>query len=321
MALTSSKEYRFNALSLENSLEKLKEKGITEVAVDDEAITQKREVFLRFLGKIRKFCPDIHFNFRIKIDCIDSALVKALSQTFCSLTIDALPHTVQDNSIRRNFTKKVSLLNSAGIVFGFILSGQNSSFKEFRNLIDFLFTLYPNHMEFAFDKLIPNATLSSVDIKNIYRLAFSIDVFYTKGRAVPWFLTCLEPLRIKPSSFFMDFSEWLECNNCTKNSGFELEKTTHEQIEKMQLVFLKIKFEEKNLQHLITALQNIVQLQGAFSRATCENTETVLELSYSPDDLISGESQNLQYFTDNVCMQNTKIRVYPGTDELEIEVL
>ena len=119
----------------------------------------------------------------------------------------------------------------------------------------------------------------------------------------------------------MDFSEWLECNNCTKNTGFELDKTSHEQLEKMQLVFLKLKYEEKSLLHLFTALQDIVLLQGAFSRATCENSETILNLSYSPDDLLSGQAQNLQYFTDNVCMQETKIRVYPGTDELEIQVL
>ena len=203
MAESSTKEYRFNAASLENSLDKLKDKGITEVAVDDEKITQNREAFLRFLGKIRKFCPDIHFNFHIKIDCIDTVLVKALSQSFCSLTIDVLSNTARDNNIRRNFTKKVSMLNASGIVFGFLLFQSNSSFKEFRNLIDFLFTLYPNHMEFAFEKILPTATLSSVDIKNISRISFSIETFYTKGRAVPWFLTALEPLRIKASSFFM----------------------------------------------------------------------------------------------------------------------
>ncbi len=160
-----------------------------------------------------------------------------------------------------------------------------------------------------------------MDIKNISRLSFSIETFYTKGRAVPWFLTCLEPLRIKPAAFFTDFAEWLDCNNCKKNAGFELDKTSHEQIEKMQLVFLKLKYEEKSLLHLYTALQDIVLIQGAFSRATCENSETILNLSYSPDDLLSAQAQNLVYFTDNVCMLNTKIRVYPGTEELEIEVL
>lgn len=320
MAESSTKEYRFNAAALENSLDKLKDKGITEVAVDDEKITQNREAFLRFLGKIRKFCPDIHFNFHIKIDCIDTVLVKALSQSFCSLTIDVLSNTARDNNIRRNFTKKVSMLNASGIVFGFLLFQSNSSFKEFRNLIDFLFTLYPNHMEFAFEKILPTATLSSVDIKNISRISFSIETFYTKGRAVPWFLTALEPLRIKASSFFMDFAEWLECNNCTKSAAFDLDKTSHEEIEKMQIVFLKLKYEEKMLQPLFTALLDIVMLQGAFSRATCENTESILELSYSPDDLLSSTAQNLEYFTDNVCMQSSKIRVYPGIDELEIEV-
>ena len=129
------------------------------------------------------------------------------------------------------------------------------------------------------------------------------------------------PLRIYPSRFFADFAEWQRVNNCSYKSGFNPEGENHKSIEKMQLLFLDEKYEEKHCHSFITLMHDIVSLNGAMSRLAGEGEESQLVTSYNPDDLLSEEAFDLAAFCDNVCMEECRVKVFAGEYGPDYEVI
>jgi len=223
---------------------------------------------------------------------------------------------------KKLFSKKAALLNNANLVFGFLADfaiSPNDSIKFFRERLDFAMTLYPNHVEFP--QLYSDAreerrtaTFSSQDISYAQRLAFAVEIFYSQGRAVPWFNSALKPLKISPSKFFSDFAEWQICNNCGLDSREKMLELSHKEIEKMQLHFLEEKYDEKNLRHIFPAVRDAVLLNGAFSRLESEGEECVIDLSFSPDDLLSPAVLDLHAFCENVCMEKCRVKIFAGEE-------
>ena len=209
--------------------------------------------------------------------------------------------------------------------------------KAFLERLDFAVAQYPNHLDFPqTQKIIPenydNADYSDIEpkttgifsakeIRYARDVSFACSTFYTLGRAVPWFLTVLKPLRIYPSAFFADFAEWQRCNNCDYKSGFEPENESHKSLEKMQLLFLEEKYEEKGCHEYFTAVKDFVVLNGAMSRLVAEGEESVVETSYNPDDIFSPEACDLQSFCENVCMENCRVRIFATDDGPDYEIL
>ncbi len=278
---------------------------------------------------------DILYEIQLPLDVIDAQTVNALSQIYVSATI-SFPlldgRNPQTAATKKFIAKKCALLNDAGLVFGvsidFGFSGSSASRTEqpltlrtARDTLDFAVEQYPNHLELITDGIRPSGVFSTQDIGTLQDLSVAADLFYTRGRAVPWFLTVIRPLRLKPSVFFNDFSEWLSCNNCTASSGFDVARETHESIEKMQLSFLRIKYEEKNRYQLFPAVTDLVSLHGAFSRADCEESETLLDLSYNAMDLFSPSVLDLSMFFEQTLMEANSIKVFPseeGADYMQV---
>ena len=113
---------------------------------------------------------------------------------------------------------------------------------------------------------------------------------------------------------FSDFAEWQRCNNCSLKSGFDPKSEHHLVMEKMLLSFLKLKYEEKKLFHAFPAVEDLVKLQGAFARACGEGEESVLDLSYSPEDLFSPYIQDVVAFSEEVCMEACSVKVFNTID-------
>ena len=78
----------------------------------------------------------------------------------------------------------------------------------------------------------------------------------------------------------------------------------------MQLLFLQLKYEEKGLAHIFSAVNDIVSLNGAFSRLSGENISTVIETEYNPEDLLGPEIMDLKAFSSDVCMEHSVVQVY-----------
>ncbi len=252
------------------------------------------------------------FDFFLDYTFIDKDIILALSSIYSSVLLGP---TLAE---KKAFSKKVMLLNNAGLVFGFEIildKAKNcTSLKMFRELLDFSISLYPNHIFFDDSSLSQTASLSKNDIMLIKRSIFACNTYYSLGRAVPWFSAVLFPLRIRPSFFFSDFAEWQECNNCSFSDGFDPNTADHCDIETMQALFLKLKYEEKKLMHLYAAAVDLLKIHGAFSRVLVSGKKTQIELSYHPDDILSPCAMDIARFCDEVCMEPSRVEVFL-TDE------
>ena len=303
----------------------------TRVPASETATKQK---LLDYIKRVSQEQQEILYEFEVPSAFIDKETVSAFSTLFCSLDIEVTEELCAGDDTGKNkaFARKCALLNEAGLVFGFVFDAGVAqqkiqlSIKKIRSLIDFMLEQYPNHVQLECDGLRPSAVLSTQDIKTVRAFFYAVETFYTYGRAVPWFLTVLEPLKIRPSVFLGDFAEWQRCNNCGAGSGartttatgagsgFSAEDAPHTEIEKMLLNFVKLKYEEKKLPYVYPAAEDMIRLHGAFARASAEQTETVLDLSYLPDDLFSPYAQDLRLFASEVCMESCTVKVFSGRE-------
>ena len=326
-----TKEYKFNATEFESQIPTFKSKGITEFSIHDSALANDKQKILKIIRLVEKNVPDLFVSILINAAALDREVISAAQNIFCSFDIPLEcsqkgGHLLFD---KKFYANKARLLNEAGLVFGFQLTYARipgDTLKLFMDRLDFAIQQYPNHIDFPqteseeYESKV-SGTFSAADIRYCRDISFACRSFYSAGRAVPWFLSILKPLRIYPSRFFSDFAEWQRVNNCSYKSGFNPEGENHKDIEKMQLLFLDEKYEEKNCHSLISLMHDIVKLNGAMSRLAGEGEETQLVTSYNPDDLLSEEALDLASFADNVCMEECKVRIFAGDYGPDYEVL
>ena len=324
-------EYKFTSSELESQIPAFKQKGITEFSIHDSALANDKQKILKILKLIEKNVPDVFVSILINAATLDREVIAAASNLFCSFDIP-LECTQKGGHLlfdKKFYANKARLLNEAGLVFGFQLTYATvpgDSQKLFMERLDFAVQQYPNHIDFPqteseeYEAKV-SGTFSAADIRYCRDTAFACRTFYTAGRAVPWFLSVLKPLRIYPSRFFSDFAEWQRVNNCSYKSGFVPEGENHKAIEKMQLLFLDEKYEEKHCHNLITLVHDIVGINGAMSRLAGENEESEITTSYHPDDLFGPESCDLAAFAEDVCMEQCKVKIFAGEEGPDYNVV
>ena len=319
----------------ESQIPQLVEKGVREFSIHDLKIAKDKKRLLGLIRLLGNHAPDVFTSILADPSVIDNEIVAAASEIYCSFDIPLECKEKGGKLLfdKKFYSKKAGLLNDYGLVFGFQLRygvGADDSLKAFMERLDFAVQQYPNHLVFPQieikkenDEGAPavTGTFSAKDIRYARDVAFSAKTFYSVGRAVPWFLSVLRPLRIYPSRFFADFAEWQHCNNCDFKSGFIPEKESHVDIEKMQLLFIDEKYEEKHKKDLITLVNDIVSVNGAMSRLVGEDEESVVETSYHPDELFGPEAMDLEGFVENVCMEHCSVRIYAGEEGPDYQVL
>jgi len=323
-------EYKFNTNDLEKQIPQLSKKGITEFSIHDENLAKDKRRLIKIINLAEKTAPEIYYSFLVDASIIDRELVAALMNLFCSIDIP-LECVEKGGKIlfdKKFYANKANLLNSTGIVFGFQLNyatEKGDSLKSYLDRLDFAVNQYPNHIDFPQTENSDNEQTAQVsglfsakDIRYARDVSFACRTFYSAGRAVPWMLNVLKPLKIYPSRFFADFAEWQRCNNCDFKSGFVPEGEEHKSIEKMQLLYLSEKYEEKNQHPLIQVVNDVVVLNGAISRLDKEGASEEVKLFYSAEDLLSEEVLNLQSFIDNVCMEPKVVELKIENGELKI---
>lgn len=326
-----SKSVNLDIQSIIRELPHFTERGITELSIHDEKLSRDRNSLAKICQAIQQNAPDLFVSLKIDISAIDKNLVNELLNIYCSLEIP-ITGTEKNGTLlldKKLYSSKTNLLNQAGIVFGFDIEyGRKTgdTFKAFKDRIDFAASLYPNHIDFPqledFSLQAKSTGIySSKDLDFSQGIAFACKTFYSAGRAVPWFNSITSALKITPSAFFADFSEWQICNNCSLKSGFSPEDTKQLDIEKMQLVFIKEKLEEKHKAMLFDAVNDIIKINGAFSRVAAENEESVIETSYNPDDLLSPYAMDIAGFCDGTTMENCKVKIFAGEDCPDYRIL
>lgn len=316
------KEYKFSSSEIESQIGHLTEKEITEFSIHDDSIAKDKRRVLKILNLVAQQAPAVFLTIRVKAEVIDREVALAAAQIFCSFDIP-LECTEKGGKVlfdKKFYASKARILNDYGLVFGFHLSYgtvAGDTLKAFTDRLDFAVQQYPNHLDFPqtekeSDGMEPQVTgiFSAKDIRYCRDVAFAARTFYSSGRAVPWFLSVLKPLKIYPSKFFADFAEWQRCNNCDFKSGFTPEAEKHLAIEKMQILFLSEKYEEKKCRELEVAVNDVIRINGAMARLAGEGEESVIETSYHPEDLLSLEACDLVGFAENVYMEPCKVRIF-----------
>ena len=327
-----NKEYNFTQTEFESQIPTFQAKGITEFSIHDPSVSKDKKRILKIINLVARFAPDVFVSIIADASVIDREIAAAATQIFCSFDIPLECNNKGGKLLfdKKFYSAKARLLNDFGLVFGFHLTyavSPGDSPKLFMERLDFSVQQYPNHIEFpqlVNTELEPpkvTGTFSAADIRYCRDAAFACRTFYTAGRAVPWFLSVLKPLRIYPSRFFSDFAEWQRVNHCSYKSGFDPEAASHKEIEKMQLLFLDQKYEEKRCHNLVTLVHDIVSINGAMSRLAGEGEETSLVTSYNPDDLLSEEAFDLSAFCENVCMEECRVKIFAGEDGPDYEVI
>jgi radical SAM superfamily enzyme YgiQ (UPF0313 family) len=332
---------------LEKELERFAKTGVERVFVLDPTYNASRDRALQILSLIERKAGDLHFNFEVRAEHLDRDMVASFSRIPCSLQIGL--QSSNEEALRlvnrpcnlKEFSRKIGMLNEAGIVFGLdLMYGlPGDTLSSFRTSVDYAVSLFPNNLEIFRLAVLPGTALHdraqdlglkhaaaapyhvestpkfpAQDLERAASIARACDVFYTQGRAVTWFLSALHPIKLKPSQFFQDFARFVEA----RDTG---EEYPHAKAEALQLEFMKAKYAEKGKMHLLPALSDVIALNGAWTRALAEGEETVLDLSYAPEDLFGADAMDLEYFTENACMERCSARVFPGKAGPDIEFL
>ncbi|HZK19094.1 MAG TPA: B12-binding domain-containing radical SAM protein [Treponemataceae bacterium] len=341
------------------------EKKIGQVFVLDPTFNSDQKRALDMLRYIKKNAPNIHFYFECRAEFINRSLAKAFSEINCSLQIglqSADPNVlklVHRSLDKKKFVRNIAILNEYGVVFGLdlIYGLPADSLKGFCYSIDFALSLYPNHLELFCLSVLPGTDLfdnaeslglefltippyhvqnmprfSKKDLFKAEKLSRACNVFYSKGRAVPWFLTVLKPLKIKASVFFESFGAFLEGQKLQKAQGIQntaagadficdYSQLSHIVIERLQIEFVIKQYHLKKLQHVLPCVQNIISLHGAFSRAVAEQEKTILHLHYHPENLLSPYAQDIHFFVENAKKISCKVAVYMSAQGVDYRML
>lgn len=321
-------EFNLKTGELESKLAECVKQGMNEFVLHDTQVASDKNRLLKFLKTVEKEAPELFVTFLVDPSILDMDLCHQCLRLNCSLEIPfRVVPAKGGNGVffdKKFYAKRSVMLNNSGLVFGvqlFYADQKGDSLKSFKDRLDFTVEQYPNHIEFPQtenSELSQTAhvgqTFSAEDIRQARNIAFACRTFYSAGRSVPWFNSILSALRITPSAFFSDFAEWQRCNNCDFNSGFVPENASHHEIEKMQLLFLQQKFEEKKKTHMFTAANDIVCMNGALSRLVSDGTECVLETDYNPEEIFGPEAMDLNAFVNDLCMEHCTVKVFLNED-------
>lgn len=304
---------------IEQKLLECVKNGMTEFCLFDSACSCSRSKILAFLKYVEENAPQLFVSVVVNPEILDMEICRQCMKLNCSLEI---PFRIQKNGLfdKKFFARRAAMLNNSGLVFGvqlFYADSRADSLKAFKERLDFAIEQFPNHIAFPQTEDSETAetaqvmqTFSAEEIRTARNIAFACRTFYSAGRAVPWFKSVLSALRISSAAFFSDFAEWQRCNNCDYKSGFVPENASHHDIEKMQLVFLQQKFEEKKKSGMFTACSDIVCMNGALSRLVSDGTESVMETDYDPEEIFGPEAMDLEAFVNDLCMEHFTVKIF-----------
>ncbi|MDA8430915.1 MAG: radical SAM protein, partial [Geobacteraceae bacterium] len=246
---------------------------------------------------IGKIAPRIHFHFEVRNEFIDREMAGLFARITCSLQIglqSADPQVLKQvgRTFRQSdFISRTMLLNESGAVFGFdvIYGLPGDTLPGFRRSLDFALGLYPNHLDIFPLAILPGTalaarsdasglkhlpappytlisspTFTAADMQKAQNLALACDIFYTRGRAVAWFIGVLDPLGMPPSEFLQQFGDWL-----ARERGGNLNETelSDGQIWQMQRTFLSRLFSPKRLRRFLPAVLDLVDYHYHYAAA------------------------------------------------------
>ena len=328
---------------LSRELDLFVEKGVARVFVLDPTFNIQSARTLTLLDLFAKRAPGINWYFEVRAELLDRAQARAFADISCSLQIglqssrpEVLAAIGRDVD-RKKFAAKIALLNERGVVFGFdlIYGLPGDSLAGFRESLDFALSLEPNHLDIFPLAVLPGTVLHDQikefaldcddeppyllrghpgfparDMEKAGRLVGACRIFYSEGRAVPWFKAVLKPLRMAPSAFLAGFR--------APESPVLLPQG---RIEELQCSYLAEVYAERGKGRLLPAALDLLRYHGAWSRAFAEGETTRLDLHYPLRSVESPEILNIEGFVLRGAPQPCVVEVRPAKSGPTAKVL
>ncbi len=333
---------------IEKELDYFQRNKVPQVFVLDPTYNASKQRALEMLKLIKKKTPDTFYYFEARAEFIDRQLAKAFAEIPCSLQFglqsadEEVLKKVNRTFNKKTFQKNIGYLNETGVIFGFdlIYGLPGDTFKGFKSSIDFALALYPNNLELFCLSVLPGTDLAdkakdlgltwqkevpylvtdstsfhSEGIERARSLSSCINFFYNDGRAVPWFMNLIRPLRLRPSEFFTEFEKF-----CCQND-IDCESNDFEKITQVQIDFISKVYKDRHQEKMIPAATDLISMNNALSLVTAEGKESVLELSYHPDDLMSEYGTDILFFSQNAGRYRNRTRVFGNKNGPDWQVL
>jgi hypothetical protein len=278
---------------IRKELELFEEKKTTQIFVLDPTFNSDMKRAKKILRMILKTAPRIHFTFEIRVEFIDSELAELFASMNCSLQI-GLQSALREVLANVNrtidtiqYAEKISLLNSAGAIFGLdlIYGLPGDTPAGFKESLNYALRLQPNHLDIFPLAVLPGTTLydqaaafslnclreapytlisspgfSESEMADAESLKNACEIFYNRGGAVGWMFMALETLGMDPSDFLSAFAEYL--SSCKQPL-----KLTRKEIIVMQSSFVKEQFAKHNRKDLFPVMEDIIAIHGALNRS------------------------------------------------------
>ena len=278
---------------IRKELELFEEKKVNQIFVLDPTFNCDLKRAKKILRLILKTAPLIHFTFEIRTEFIDREIASLFAGLHCSLQVglqsahpDVLAH-VNRTIDPVKFAEKISLLNSAGDIFGLdLIYGLPGDTPEgFKESLNYAFRLQPNHLDIfplavmpgtaLYDQaesfslnclkdapytLISSPGFSESEMAQAERLKNACEIFYNRGGAAGWMFMALETLDMDPADFLSDFAVHL--SSCEKPLAL-----TREEITVMQSSFVREQFIRHKKKNLFPVMEDIIAIHGALNRS------------------------------------------------------
>lgn len=349
------KKVRYLPMSrIEKEIDLFARKNVRQVFVLDPTYNAQKERALQMLALIRRKLPHTWFYFEARAEFIDRELANAFSKVQCSLQFglqscrEEVLNNVHRTFNRKQFVKNIGYLNQTSVVFGFdlIYGLPGDSYKGFMESIDFALSLYPNSLELFCLSVLPGTTLydeapgfnmvwekeapyhvietptfPKQDIAKAAELARATTLFYTTGRAVPWFGAVTHLLKTAPSVFMEQFALWMKKNGKAAYLKEGCDEPDFKQVVEMQVSFVTRLLAEKNKTPYANLASDCIRLNGAISAFTADGTESTVQLHYHPDDLMSEYASDLVFFLKNARKFANKTKVFGCKGDVDWKVL
>ena len=278
--------------------------GVEQVFVLDPTFNYNKKTAKEMLRLIAEEAPEIYYFFEVRAESIDAEMAGLFASIACSLQIglQSVSNEVLKNINRGidpvDFESKVLLLHEAGVVYGFdlIYGLPGDSFKGFCKSLDFAVNFIPNHVDIFPLAVLPGTRLqetapslglehqpdtpyqvlsapgfSEKDMARAADMAQAFDLFYNKGKAVPWFAMVLRALGLTPSAFIRAFA--------SRSQG-----QGGDDIVALQKTFIHDIFKQRGKSHLTAIATDIISYFGEFE-ALCEEG-ILVSFQHNPIDLL-----------------------------------
>ncbi|NJD92186.1 MAG: radical SAM protein [Geobacter sp.] len=362
---------RFSLERVAAELRWLARSGIQQVFVLDSTFNSARQRAVAILKLIRKIAPRIHFHFEVRSEFLDQQQAELFAGITCSLQIglqsgsSEVLKSVGRSFNRADFVAKAGLLNESGAVFGFdlIYGLPGDSFDGFLESLDFSLKLMPNHLDIFPLALLPGTLLAgradelglrhlpqppytliatpafpAPQMARAARVANACDIFYSRGKAVSWFMTLATALQLKPSVLLLAFADYLDGEQTGEDLG-------DEEIFRLQCGFITRLFTENKAKKLLPLALDLISYNYHYAaallatppplptRRQLERLEPVkLRLRLAPSarlatfnyeilELLELESGDLRGMAANLAKSGSTAVIYPKQGEVLTESL